>query len=202
MYGCAKRTLTKYMLLTLRLAQRRMLRFIVNTSRRRQRQPHASTDENTTNPDTEQHDDGTSDDSKSTVRQHLDFDDVDDESDLESWDSFIRRATHAASDLATRAHVEEWVTIFHKRKWRWAGRVATQPHHSWARLAAAWEPDIHDPRAARRRHGGQRKRWSDDITEFLQKALVGSTPDTWLQSATNSKFWADLENDFLKFTCL
>eukprot|EP00959_Pyramimonas_sp_CCMP1952_P146688 3070366-Pyramimonas_sp.AAC.1 len=39
------------------------------------------------------------------------FDDVADESDLESWDNSIRRATHTASHLATRAPMDEWVTI-------------------------------------------------------------------------------------------
>ncbi|CAK0896222.1 unnamed protein product [Prorocentrum cordatum] len=53
-----------------------------------------------------------------------------------------------------------------------------------------------------RRHGGQQKRWSDDITDFLQMVLLGSTPGTWLQSAASSKSRADLESDVLEFTCL
>ena len=198
MYGCTSWTLTKDMLLALRRTQRRMLRLIVNTRRRRVNNQTAPADD-TTSSDPEQSDDGPQS-SSDNIRRHLNFDDADEDSDLEPWDEFIRRATYAATERATRSQVEDWTTLYHKRKWRWAGRIATQSRQRWTRLAAAWDPDAHDLRQARRRHGGQRKRWSDDITQFLQSITDGDNNTNWVELATNTVFWHSLENDFIAYS--
>ena len=198
MYGCTSWTLTKDMLLALRRTQRRMLRLIVNTRRRRVNNQTAPADD-TTSSDPEQSDDGPQS-SSDDIRRHLNFDDADEDSDLEPWDEFIRRATYAATERATRSQVEDWTTLYHKRKWRWAGRIATQSRQRWTRLAAAWDPDAHDLRQARRRHGGQRKRWSDDITQFLQSITDGDNNTNWVELATNTVFWHSLENDFVAYS--
>ena len=174
MHGCTSWTLTKDLLLTLRRAQRRMLRLIVNTPRRREstQQKSAADDDAQSNP--ARTDADTSDITIDAGRE-FELDDVEDDTGLEPWEEFIRRATHAATDLAARFHVDEWTTVYYRRKWRWAQRVATHSHLRWTRLAAAWEPEVHDNRTAQRRHGGQRKRWCDDISQFIQMTRLRQT---------------------------
>jgi len=174
-----------------------MLRLIVNAPRRRAKDQTTPTDD-TTSSDPEQPDDGPQ--TSSNDMRHLNLDDADDDSDLEPWDEFMRRATHAATERATRSHVDDWTTLYHKRTRRWAGRKASQSRQRWTRLAAAWNPDTHDPRKACRRHGGQRKRWSDDITQFLHDTTAGDTTINWVELATDIIFWQSLENDFVAYS--
>ena len=109
MYGCTSWALTKDMLQALRRTQRPMRRLIVHTPRRRS--------------DDETHlDDGSKADTSSADSiQRPDFDDGDDEDVLELWEGFIRRATHIATDSGKRACMDEWATIYFRRKRRYDG---------------------------------------------------------------------------------
>ena len=157
MYGSASWTLTKDMVSTLKRTQRRMIRLIVGTPRRRAPTP----------------------------------DDIDGE---EPWVDFIKRATQTAEALAQRASVDDWAELYYARKWRWAHRVATQEGDRWSALVTDWDPASHDKRNAHRRHAGLRKRWNDDINEYLQSQHCSAA-----SPIPSDSRWLDREEDFVKF---
>ena len=110
MYSCTSWTLTEDMLLTSRRAQRCMLRPILNTPRRRESSPQNAATDTYAHSNRAKIDDSTSD-STIDARRQLDFDDVQDDPGFEPWEEIARRLTHAAADLATCFHVDEWTIL-------------------------------------------------------------------------------------------
>ena len=161
LYGCVSWTTTKDLPTQLLRTQRRMLRLIINTPRRR------TTNSNDNNvPETE------------------------------AWPDYIRRTTAIASRMISNLRIETWDTTYWRRKWRWASRIASQPKDRWSRLACTWKPDLDNRRRAYRQVDRPRKRWDDEIQQFLQSAQP--QPTHWLDAATDSELWKLLETKFLE----
>ena len=55
-----------------------------------------------------------------------------------------------------------------KMKWRLAMRIATSPSERWLIKAAEWNPELSSKYRTNRAIGRPRKRWEDDINEFLK----------------------------------
>ena len=69
-------------------------------------------------------------------------------------------------------------------------------------MAASWNPEVTDTRLAARRHGGLRKRWSDEITAFLKSASeIGEGHDEkpWFTIAQDTRRWASMETAFMTY---
>ena len=194
LYGCTAWTTTQDMITTLQRTQRRMLRMILGTPRRRLQ--HAGTQP----PNDHSSDDINSNTSQSPPLDHLIT--LPDEEALEPWPDFIKRATRQAEAMTTKMIMEECAVTFWRRKWRWARRVATQARQRWSRLASTWDPEIADRRPTGRKQGRQRKRWDDDITMFLNTHTDDLPPDCppdWLQVAQRGTLWQHLEESFVKY---
>jgi len=192
------------MLVTLHRAQRKLLRLIIGTPRRRHaaeqhRQPtntNNNTDATTDNNDVN----ATADRSTENdigPRGQSDSDNGDD--DLESWVHFIRRSTTTAIALAKRARVDDWTDIYCKRKWQFAARIANHDPDRWTRLIVIWDPSLHDSRPALRRHGGQKKLWADDIVSFLQSETDADSDTQWWELAQNRQWWDNRGEHFLQY---
>ena len=210
MYGSASWTLTKAMTSTLKRTQRRMLRLIVGTPRRRTTaRPSAATgaeimtiDEHSSEHTRPTHTSHNPDTTTPRLNPPPDLE--------EPWVDFIKRATHTAESLAQRACVHDWASLYHARKWRWAHRVATQERGRWSAMITSWNPPTHDARHTQRRRGRPCKRWDDDINEFLktlQPDMADPTmsPPTrtnhsnqWLPLAADGA-WLDLEAAFVHY---
>ena len=56
-----------------------------------------------------------------------------------------------------------------KMKWKLALRIATSPSERWLKKAAEWNPELSSRYRTNRAIGRPRKRWEDDINEFLKQ---------------------------------
>ena len=58
-----------------------------------------------------------------------------------------------------------------KMKWKLALRIATSPSERWLKKAAEWSPNLSSRFKTDRALGRPRKRWEDDINDFLKQVL-------------------------------
>ena len=100
-----------------------------------------------------------------------------------------------------------------KMKWKFALRIATSPSERWLNKAAEWNPELSSRYRTNRATGRPRKRWEDDINEFLKQEFEeienpiesnNQTNKTWINIAKDRRRWALLEenlhNDRVKMT--
>ena len=87
-------------------------------------------------------------------------------------------------------------------KWKLVLRTATSPSERWLKKAAEWSPDLSTRYRRNRAIGRPRKRWEDDINEFLNKEFEDNenpiessnqTNKTWINIAKGWRRWALLE---------
>ena len=90
-------------------------------------------------------------------------------------------------------------------KWKLALRIATSPSERWLKKAAEWNPDLSSRKRTNRAIGRPRKRWEDDINEFLKQEfeekenkIEGSnqTNKNWINIAKDWRRWALLEGNY------
>ena len=207
MYGSAAWTLNKNMETTLQRAQRRMLRLILGTPRRKTKQ--AATDDNHSSHST----DDVASNTSSTNLEHLI--ELTDQELLEPWPDFIKRATRTAEAHLERLNIEDWTTVYLRKKWRWAARVAQQPDDRWSRLVVQWDPEVTHPRRAKRPQARPRTRWDDDINVYLchcynydnnkscddnnDYGTNNTTTPHWLQLGVNPVTWKSHEQSFIEY---
>ena len=84
-------------------------------------------------------------------------------------------------------------------------RIATSPSERWLIKAAEWDPELSSKYRTNRAIGRPRKRWEDDINEFLKfveeetENLTESSNQinkTWINTAKDRGRWALLEENF------
>ena len=147
LYGCETWCLTKPLEDKIRRTQRRMLRMMVHTPRRRvnaDQSQNASSDTSTSS--------SSSDSSRCSTQVSL-----------EPWVDWVRRATRNAEQHLQRLHISDWVTAHRSAACNWLQRLQ-RPGNSWAHWALQWSPS--EPHH-RRRHGGQKKRWHEYVVNSL-----------------------------------
>ena len=96
-------------------------------------------------------------------------------------------------------------TKTHKRmKWRLALRIANLPSERWLVKAADWNPEFSSKYKTNGAIGRPRRRWEDDINEFLkleknevENSIEGDNKynKSWIKAAKDSGRWTLLEND-------
>ena len=159
---------------TLLRTQRRMLRLIIGTPRRTS-QPSSIIDDNGHNLPN------------------------DNDNGLEPWCDFLQRTTHIAETIMSKHNITRWTTTYFRRKWRWAQRLATLPNDRWCRLVTRWRPDSTEQRPAYRKQGRPRKRWCDDINDFITHLHHNHpTTTTWVD-ITDKNFWRLHEKYFINY---
>ena len=156
-------------------------------------------------------DDGQSTKSKDDVDSEVSFeDDADEEIDTtvieeEDWIEYIKRSTEDAMEKMAHAKIRCWNRTHKKMKWKLALRIATSPSERWLRKAAEWNPDLSSRYRTSRAIGRPRKRWEDDINEFLKQEYEESenpiergnqTNKTWINIAKDRRRWALLEEKY------
>ena len=92
-----------------------------------------------------------------------------------------------------------------KMKWKLALRIATSPSDRWLRKAAEWNPELSTRYRINRAIGRPRKRWEDDINEFLKHEFENinnpiesnsQNNKTWISIAKERESWALLEEAY------
>ena len=86
----------------------------------------------------------------------------------EDWIEHLKRSTVNALDKMERAKIRCWNRTYKKKKWKLALRIATSPSERWLKEAAEWSPDLSPRFKTNRAIGRPRRRWEDDINDFLR----------------------------------
>ena len=137
-------------------------------------------------------------------------DDADEEIDTtsieeEDWIDYIKRSTEEAMEKVESAKIRCWTKIHKKMKWKLALRIATSTSDRWLRTAAEWNPELSTRYRINRAIGRPRKRWEDDINEFLKHEFEdinnpiesnSQTNKTWISIAKDRESWALLEETY------
>ena len=94
-----------------------------------------------------------------------------------------------------------------KMKWKLALRIATSPSERWLTKAAEWSPDLSSRYQTNRAIGRPRKRWEDDINDFLKQVREeeenqnptersNQTNKNWINIAKDRRRWALSEGNY------
>ena len=88
-------------------------------------------------------------------------------------------------------------------KWPLAMRTASLPDERWAKKEAEWNPGLSIKHKTWRLVGRPRKRWEDEINDFLKPEETEATKgneiknnDTWIKAAENRERWKEMENEY------
>ena len=87
----------------------------------------------------------------------------------EDWFDYIRRSTADAIDKMEHAKIRYWNRTHRKMKWKLASRIASSLSERWVKKAAEWIPELSSKYRASRMIGRPKKRWEDDINDFLKQ---------------------------------
>ena len=86
-------------------------------------------------------------------------------------------------------------------KWRLALRIATSPSERGQMKAAGWIPELSSKYRTNRAIGRPRKRWEDDVNEFLK--LVEDETHNFTESSSHiNKTWINTAKDLGRWTLL
>ena len=198
LYGAGCWTMTSSTGQRLRVTQRKMLRKMVGTGRRRRAEtaPRDQGGAGTGGPGQEiaEASDSssastTSSDSASGKGTHEETDE-DDKQDEETWVEWVVRTTQVASDAMRKAKIPDWVQEQRRRKWRWAGHVMRRTDMRWSYRFLGWCPVKRGSRSV----GRPAMRWEDCILKFLNARGV-----KWGELAKDRDAWRAREDEFVKF---
>ena len=84
----------------------------------------------------------------------------------EEWMDYMQRSTNDAIEKMGNEKIRCWKLT--KMKWRLLMRIATSPSERRWIKAADWNPEFRSKYRTNRAVGRPRKRWEDDINEFLK----------------------------------
>ena len=121
-------------------------------------------------------------------------DDEGSEYELEPWNEFLTRVTHLAEERAKTAGLQEWLTAWRGKQWRWARKVVTGDSKKWSNTSLHWSPQLHTSRVSVRAQARPKKRWTDDVQGYLDELNI---TQPWKDVAKIEEIWADLEPGFL-----
>ena len=143
--------------------------------------------------------DGQSTKTQDDVDSEVTFeDDADEEMDTtaieeEDWIDYIKRSTVDAMDKMERAKIRCWNRTHKKMKWKLALRIATSPSERWLKKAAEWNPDLSSRYRINRAIGRPRKRWEDDINDFLKQEFEENENENPIErSNQTNKNWINI----------
>ena len=194
-----------------------MLRFIVQVKRRYKKivKHKVKTSEDLDNIDSSCTDDESEDGQSSNTHKDQDSDvsfenDTEEEIDTteieeEDWIEYVKRSTNDAIEKIGNAKIRCWNRTQKKMKWRLALRIATSPSQRWLMKAAERNPELSSKYRTNRAIGRPRKRWEDDINEFLKQVedetenLTESSNQinkTWINTAKDRRRWTPLEENY------
>ena len=171
LYGCETWVLKQEQQRRLKTTQRKMLRAVLGAKRRVMDSSDSSRDSAFS-----------ADDSSS------------DDQELEPWPEFLKRPAKMVGAKLENSKIDDWSTLWRKRQWRWAGKLLHKSHHKWSYRVLLWDPPADCGNGGRRMRARPRKRWEDDLKQFLKS--IGKD-GSWEEVATLLEEWRALEGQFL-----
>ena len=151
LYACGTWTMSAYSEMQLRTTQRKMMRSILGSGRKR-RQEAKPASSSSVHSDKDKSDKCDSD--IDTAKEKHTSDGV------EPWMEWIQRVTGIAEHEARKAKVPDWVEEQRRRKWRWAGHLMRRSDGRWSTKILQWAPVT-----GQRSVGHPARRWADCIDQ-------------------------------------
>ena len=208
-YASGTWTLTQKHEKMIKTAQRKMIRFIVQTKRKynskkvntnkkgeEPEMPKDKDNEGTSDKDTgedSQHDSNKDQDSDVSFQDEVD-EEIDATENEEDWIEFIKRSTKEAEEHMEKLKIPCWIEVHRRTKWRKARRIVFVNEQRWNRRVFDWHPGLDTSIKTRRQEGRPKRRWEDDLNEFLkieetqEKTKYDLTHNnTWMSEAKNAK---------------
>ena len=170
---------------------------------RHQRQPGERTDDSIhqtsqdSTPLTATQQDHSSDDADSNAPSNTDQDNHSTTDTTESWTDWIKRATRNAEHYLQKYNIMEWTTHYRSRRWQWAREVATHSPDRWTNQILMWQPLLHSKRYVGRRQARPKRRWDDDLQQYVHQQL-GQNCGVWHAIAADKAQWANLRHAYVQ----
>ena len=109
---------------------------------------------------------------------------------LEEWVAWMIRATQIVDETMQKFNIQGWVEEAHRRKYRWAGRVAQCSDDRWTKNVLTWSTE------GSRRAGRPEMRWTNSLNNFFGE---DSGNITWMTLAEDTNFWNDFEESYVQW---
>ena len=103
----------------------------------------------------------------------------------EEWFEYIKRSTREADENMKKHKLKCWIEVHRRQKWRMARRIITLPAKRWNRRVFNWHPGLDTSIKTRRHVGRPRRRWEDDLDEFM-KTEEGQDKNIYVLKNNNS----------------
>ena len=145
-----------------------------------------------------------------TQDSHVSFqEEVDQEIDAteneEDWIEYIKRSTKEAEEHMEKHKITCWIETHRRQKWRMARRIITLPVKRCNRRFSTGILGLDTSIRARRLVGRPKRRWEDDLNEFM-KTEEGQKKDkydlknnnSWMDEIQDYKKWKENEEKFSK----
>ena len=155
-------------------------------------------------------DEGSEQDSKENQDSDVSFqEDEDEEIDAteneEDWFEYIKRSTKEANEHMEKHNVKCWIEVHKRQKWRMARRIITLPAKKLNRRVFNWHPGLDNTIRARRQVGRPKRRWEDDLNEFMKteeghekERYALKNNNSWMKEIEDYKKWKENEEKFSK----
>ena len=89
-----------------------------------------------------------------------------------------------------------WIETHRRLKWRMARRIVSLPEKRWTKRVFDWHPALDINIKTRRQVGRPKRRWEDDLNEFM-KTEEGQEKDKY--DLKNNNSWMDEIKDYNKW---
>ena len=91
-----------------------------------------------------------------------------------------------STDIRKKTKVQDIMEKIKTSKWKWAGHLIRSQDDRWTKRLTEWQP-----RVGKRRRGRQKRRWRDDITDYMGSAA-------WTRTAQTRHRWKTLKEAFIQ----
>ena len=127
------------------------------------------------------------------------------EMEEEDWIEYTKRSTKEAQEYMTKTKIPCWIETHRRMKWRMAMRIASLPEDGWSIDIIEWNPALDCTIKTNRLVGRPRKRWEDEVNEYLRPEEPEETRgnalknnNTWKLQATKQRERKEKEEKFAK----
>ena len=135
-----------------------------------------------------------------------DIDEAIDTEKEEDWIEYIKRSTKEAEEYMKKMKIPCWIETHRRLKWRMASRIASLPEERWTRNIFDWHPGLDNKIKTKRLVGRPKRRWEDDLNEFIKpgetkerkKYDLMNNNNNWVMEAKKNKEWKEKEEKFMK----
>ena len=123
----------------------------------------------------------------------------------EDWIEYIKRSTKEAEEHVEKQKNPYWIETHRRLKWRMARGIASLHEKRWTKRIFDWHPGPDTRIKTRRQVGRPKRRWEDDLNEFLKTEETQEKTkydlmnnNSWMTEAKKYKEWKEKEDEFMK----